>query len=261
MQERQFRVHDDFEETHWWFTARRRILVRLIRRIVPPGAGRVVVDMGCGTGGNLAALAGEYAAVGIDASDEALAGARRRSPAARFLRADGPDAVPDAEFVRADLVLLADVLEHVADDRAFLASILARLAPGAHVLVTVPADPGLWSAHDASFGHHRRYDAARLAEAWRGAPVSVRLFSHYNARLYAAVKLVRGLARAGGRAAGEGGTDFGRLPRPLNVLLRRIFAGEGAALERNIDRMPPGAPYPRGVSLIALLRKEGPETR
>jgi SAM-dependent methyltransferase len=61
-----------------------------------------------------------------------------------------------------DLLLLLDVLEHVPDDLAFLSSAVADLAaPGAHVLVTVPAWQSLFSQRDRYLGHHRRYSNAR----------------------------------------------------------------------------------------------------
>jgi len=57
-----------------------------------------------------------------------------------------------------DLVTALDVLEHVKDDRAFLQQIVEEnLAPGAHLLVSVPAWPWLYTTHDAALLHHRRY--------------------------------------------------------------------------------------------------------
>ena len=41
-----------------------------------------------------------------------------------------------------------------------LSGLLAAAAPGAYFLLTVPADESLWSEHDESFGHYRRYDRA-----------------------------------------------------------------------------------------------------
>ena len=65
---------------------------------------------------------------------------------------------PDGPF---DLVLLLDVLEHVEDDVAMLAAVRSELAaPGAHVLVTVPAWQALFSQRDRHLGHYRRYSNA-----------------------------------------------------------------------------------------------------
>jgi SAM-dependent methyltransferase len=59
---------------------------------------------------------------------------------------------------RFELVLLLDVIEHVEDDRGFLDQIVSEnLAPGAAVLVSVPAWPLLFTQHDVELKHFRRY--------------------------------------------------------------------------------------------------------
>ena len=66
---------------------------------------------------------------------------------------------PDAEF---DALLLLDVIEHVEDDREFLSGLVAdRLRRGGIALVSVPAWPRLFSAHDVALSHHRRYSPAQ----------------------------------------------------------------------------------------------------
>ncbi len=55
-----------------------------------------------------------------------------------------------------DLVVAFDVLEHILDDAAALREVERVLRPGGCLLVTVPADMDLWSAHDEAVGHVRR---------------------------------------------------------------------------------------------------------
>jgi cyclopropane fatty-acyl-phospholipid synthase-like methyltransferase len=63
MKTEQFQLHSQMEESHWWFTGRREILRQVIHQALPP-AGQMILDIGCGTGGNLAAFASEYRCVG-----------------------------------------------------------------------------------------------------------------------------------------------------------------------------------------------------
>ena len=154
---------------------------------------------------------------------------------------------------QAQLFLLTDVLEHVADDYAMLSELLAAASPGSHFLLTVPADESLWSEHDESFGHYRRYDRARLEGVWAGLPVSTLLISYFNSRLLPAVRLVRAWNRRRGRAAGRAGTDFWLPSRPANAILTEIFAGEAARLLASLRGHSRG--YRRGASLVALLRQ------
>jgi hypothetical protein len=191
--------------------------------------------------------------VGIDTSTDAIERARRRFPQVQFIRGLAPQDLGEAAE-QAKLFLLMDVLEHVGDDFALFSELLSAASPGSYFLVTVPADESLWSPHDESFGHYRRYDARRLASVWSGLPVTVLLQSYYNARLYPVVRALRTVSRLRGRTAGSAGTDFS-LPRPrVNAILERTFAGEARVLSSAMRGKWQG--YRRGVSLVALLRRE-----
>lgn len=254
MQSDQFQLHAEIEERHWWFVARRRIMRRLVRSIVPPSPEATIVDVGCGTGANIAALSDEYHCVGIDTSAEAIHRARARFSGVRFLVGQAPDALGEVAR-RVKLFLLMDVLEHCADDAATFSDLLAAAAPGAHFLITVPADPALWSQHDESFGHYRRYQRARFERVWTGLPVATRLISYFNSRMYPLVRMVRTWNRVRGRASGRAGTDFWLPPAPLNRLLEATFAAEGRVLDK-VLRGRRNRGYRAGASLLALLRRE-----
>jgi SAM-dependent methyltransferase len=254
MQAAQFELHAEIEERHWWFVARRRIMRALAEVAVPPLRTSRVVDVGCGTGANLAALANQYLCAGIDTSADAIEKARARFPDIEFIHGFAP-ADLGQRAGQADLFLLMDVLEHVPDDFQLLSSLLAAARPGAHFLVTVPADQSLWSEHDVSFGHYRRYDLERFRMVWRGLPVTTRLVSYYNSRLFPLVKLSRAISRGRGHTGGRAGTDFWMPASPVNRALEAIFAGESRRLCRLAQRGR-GWGYGRGVSLIALLRRE-----
>lgn len=253
MQAEQYDLHADIETRHWWFAARRRIVKTLVERLAPPSKDTVVIDVGCGTGANVAALAESYACRGMDASSAAIEHAQQRFPTVEF--------ACEADFARradwlgeAHVVLLMDVLEHVEDDFLFLSRLLAPLAPGTQVVITVPADPRLWTPHDESFGHWRRYELERLAATWRGLAVKQRLLSGYNARLYPVIRAVRAITSARGKAAGRAGTDFAMPPAFANRWLESVFAGECAALLKTLDRER--IAYRHGASLIAVLERE-----
>jgi 2-polyprenyl-3-methyl-5-hydroxy-6-metoxy-1,4-benzoquinol methylase len=253
MHSEQFQLHADIEQRHWWFVARRRILRRLVAKVLAPSPEASIVDIGCGTGGNVAALANQYPCVGIDTSAEAIELAQRRFPHVRFIVGRAPADLGELAG-QAKLFLLTDVLEHVGDDYAMFSQLLGALSPGSHLLLTVPADESLWSEHDEAFGHYRRYDLARLEGIWAGLPVTTRLVSHFNHRLLPVVRLVRAWGRFRGGTAGRAGTDFWLPSRPVNRLLTDIFAGEARRLAAALQGRKPG--YRTGASLVALLRRE-----
>lgn len=255
MQSAQFQLHADLEQRHWWFVARRRIVRRLIADVLPPDPEATVIDVGCGTGGNLAALADAYRCIGIDTSTEAIELARRRFPQAMFLAGRAPQDLPASTLAATQLVMMNDVLEHVPDDYGLLAEMLAATQPGTWFLLTVPADPGLWSPHDEAFGHYRRYRLADFQALWRDLPVETHLVSYFNARLYPVVKSVRWWNRLRGRAAGSAGTDFAVPAAPVNRLLTSVFAGEADRLA-GVAAGRTRRGYRHGVSLVALLQRQ-----
>ncbi len=224
---------------------------RLVERVAAPHG--TVVDVGCGTGANIAALAGAYTAIGVDTSAEAIRHARARFPATRFIEGTAESALAAIDPSGA-CVLLMDVLEHVADDFALLASILQPLPAGSQVLITVPADMRLWSGHDIAFQHYRRYDADRLAAIWQNQPVRARLISPFCSTLYwpiRAVRAARNRLRRRGRAVTS---DLGIPPLGVNGPLRRVFAAEATPLVRAVDTGT--APFHRGSSLLAVLERQ-----
>ena len=232
------------EASHWWFVGRRAVLAALIRRALPvPGLGHQarILEVGCGSGGNLALLArfGTVDAVEHDPRARALASARSGleiRPAS--LPGDLP--VPDSSY---DLVALLDVLEHVEEDRAALRAIGRKLGPGGRLLVTVPAMPWLWSAHDVVHHHKRRYTRASLGAAMAGAGLEVERSGYFNGLLFPLAVAARLLKRLLG--GGEG--DDAMPARPVNAVLRAVFSSERHLVGR--------VRFAAGLSVFAVARR------
>ena len=257
MKPEMFNIHADVEARHWWFEARRRILFPLIRQVMAEQEGGLVVDVGCGTGGTVAALCEEYDCLGIDDSKLAIETAQATYPPATHSRAGFrhgrmPDDLRDLA-PRVGLYLLMDVLEHVENDCAFLADLIALARPGTHILITVPAGAELWSRHDVTAGHLRRYDLDDFTSLWQGQDAAPRLVTFFNSRLYPLIRLARYTGNYFGASCGRGGSDFHVPPYPANALLQGIFAGEGGRILSHLDG-PETMAYGRGVSLLALIR-------
>jgi SAM-dependent methyltransferase len=248
-------VYLQFEDEHWWYVARRRILRSLLDDLVAPGA--LVVDVGCGAGANISELARAYRCVGIDVSPQLVASASERFPDVEFICGDAPrDLGPLAG--EADALLLMDVIEHIPDDLGYFAELFEAARPGAIVVLTVPADPRLWSGHDEAVGHVRRYTAAAMSRLWAGLPAEQLLLSHFNSRLHPLVAGVRRLNGMRGRVAGEHGTDFAMPPRLINSALATIMSSETAVLRGALGGGRAG--FRRGVSLIGIVRKVEPHS-
>jgi SAM-dependent methyltransferase len=250
----QFRLHAAIEAEHWWFAARRAIVVRVVRHLVPASKDVTIADVGCGTGGNISALAALYNCIGIDTSEEAIHLAKDRFQDVTFMCGHAPqDLGPWKNAV--DVYLLLDVLEHIERDREFFLKLFAALKPGGYILLTVPANMSLWSPQDVNYGHYRRYEPDQLEALWSGLPVSVPLFSFFNTYLYPVVKAVRAFNRLRNREWGEAGTDLSIPAKPLNKALAAVFSREGKVLTDMLtSNRKKGFPF--GVSLMACVRKD-----
>ncbi|MHC4789665.1 MAG: class I SAM-dependent methyltransferase [Planctomycetota bacterium] len=245
MREAEIRIHKELEDVHWWFRGRRRVVLTLVRRFLRPSDG-AVLEVGCGTGGNLRRLAAAgYRVLGLEPDPRMAAVARRRA-GCPVLEGGLPDGL---SVIEADVaaVLLLDVLEHIKDDEGALRAVAAFLPRGGWLIVTVPAFPSLWSYHDESFGHIRRYAPEQLRRRLRGAGFEVAWLSCFNIALLPAAVCVRAVRRLLGPT--EGKTDFYLPPRALNALLAGVFGFEAVLAGR--------VRVPFGLSLCAVARVPG----
>jgi SAM-dependent methyltransferase len=231
------------DSQHWWFTARRRILDGVIERIVKPPEGARILELGAGTGHNLAMLSrfGQVEASELDPVARELASERIGRPVVEA-------ALPDLAMFPAqayDMIALLDVLEHVTDDAGSLASIHERLKPGGALLLTVPINPWMWSAHDVAHHHRRRYRKQEIRKLAEEAGYEIELLSPFNSLLFPPIAAVR----LAGKLTGKDDSDDAMPSAPVNKVLDLIFGLERELVGR--------VPLPFGVSLIAVLRRPG----
>jgi SAM-dependent methyltransferase len=227
------------DQTHWWYVARRRVLAAAISRIVKPSKPARILEIGCGTGHNFGMLGGFGPVDAIEVDDVARAMASvRLGKAVGSAPLPALDGVADCTY---DLIALLDVLEHIEDDRAALASIRTKLKPGGRILITVPANKWMWSAHDTVHHHFRRYNPASLAAVVSSAGLKLVYVSHFNTLLF---PLAAGF-RLLGKITGREEADDAQPPAAINALFTSVFG-----LERHLIGQ---VPLPFGVSLFALL--------
>ena len=229
------------DQRHWWFTARRRILAELIERVARPPKDARILELGAGTGHNLAMLSrfGKVEASELDPIARELA-------SERLGREVKEAALPDLSMFPAgsyDLIALLDVLEHVPDDKGSLAAIMTRLKPGGALLLTVPANPWMWSAHDVAHHHHRRYRKGEIEQLANEAGFEIDLLSPFNSLLFPPIAAVR----LAGKLTGKDDSDDAMPGALVNRALDTVFGLEKSLIGR--------VPMPFGVSLVAVLRR------
>ena len=241
MQDNEYERMAAAESESWWFRARRRILNQVIGQLELPPDPRIV-DIGCGTGGNLPMLAQHGYVTGIEASAHAASLARNATSLAVLTAEAHSTGLPTEAF---QLCTMFDVLEHLDDEGPALAEVHRVLQPGGSFLFTVPAFMMLWSGHDEALHHHRRYRRAPLRRLIESGGFEVDWLSYYNASLFppvAAIRVARRLVGGGSQSA-DVGTNGGW----TSQLLEGIFAAERHVIGR--------VPLPFGVSLIGVAKR------
>ena len=187
----------ELDELHWWYRARRDILAGLIGRKIALPADARILEIGCGTGHNLAMLGrfGRVDAIEVDGAARAIA-ARRLGRAVMDAPLPALTGIEDGAY---DLIAILDVLEHVEADEAALAGMAAKLKPGGRIPITVPAHPRVWSAHDEVNHHKRRYTKASLRGVIARTGLSLEMLRYFNSLLFPHAAA----ARLAGRVTGK----------------------------------------------------------
>lgn len=231
------------EDGHWWFVARRKIIEDQLRSLaIPEHAG--ILEIGCGTGGNIALLNcfGDVTCVELDEAAAKLARERNISP---VILGSLPDEMPHLSR-QFDLVTLFDVIEHIEEDEASLRKCCTLLKPGGRLVITVPAFNFLWSQHDDENHHKRRYRRRDLVTLAQRCELSLDNISYFNFWLFpaiAAIKIMRKIIPY--RRSWQ---DMRQPNEISNKILQAIFSSERYILSRSS--------LPFGVSLIAVMTKK-----
>ena len=229
------------EESHWWHIGRRRIIGSFVKEICEQVTDRTprILDVGCGTGGNLKLLSQFGNAEGVDISTDALAFCRERG---LEVKAGAAEDLPyeDANF---DLVTALDVVEHLDDDVAGLREMRRVLRPGGRLLIFVPTFMWLWGVQDDISHHRRRYRLPALRRAVIEAGFEVERTTYANITFLPPTFLGRLFMRLTGiKPESEAHINISA----LNPLFGRILGAEATFL-RFMN-------FPIGVSGLCVAR-------
>jgi SAM-dependent methyltransferase len=224
--------------SYWWYAVRIAHVEAALRSHAPGGA-LSLLDFGCGEGKVTERLIRDLEprrALGLDGTRAAVEAARARGVPVAFADFRTPlsiDFEPDA-------ITCLDVLEHLEAPADALRHLARASAPGALLVVTVPAHAWLYSRWDEVSGHRRRYSRAGLIRHLREGGwelLRVRyIFAYCVPQAWIERRLLKRVRDF----------EFPRVPRTLNRLL--TLAGH---LERRC-----GSPLPFGTSLLAVARRE-----
>jgi len=233
------------EQTHFWFIARKKIILSIIQRLDSHSFARIL-DYGCGSGNLLITMQKNYPdkeIYGADISQKALDYCKRRGAKNLIQLNNG-----EPETNHFDLVTCLDVIEHIDDDLAFLMHIRQLIRDHGTLILTVPAYEFLWSGNDYVSRHKRRYTRSKLKSLLQRAGFHLKKISYFNTFLFLPIFCI---------------VMFNRLFFPksmyvsnvkdvqpwINQWLIHLFASEKWVLKYGS--------FPFGVSIIAVVTKTG----
>ena len=247
MQQHTYSILRRVEEGHWWFVGRRTILRSLVESLMrtrkePAGDARWnILDVGCGTGANLAMLSQFGNTSGVDVWAEAVSCCHERGlqNVKQAVAEDLPFA--DESF---ELVTALDVIEHLDDDIAGLREMRRVLRPYGRILLFVPACMFLWGVQDDVSHHRRRYTLPQLKEAVSKAGFEIEQASYMNITFFLPTLIGRLLMRVAGI---KPDSEANVTPGFLNGILGKILGSESELL-RHMN-------LPFGVSALCIARR------
>lgn len=244
MYDHEYEAMYGLEDFYWWFVARRSLVEEIVTSETNRDGDRPprLLDVGCGTGSNLAVFGRKTDAVGVDLSSEALRFCRLRDIESVALTPVERLPFPDGAF---DVITALDMLEHTDDDLAALTELRRVCKPGGLLICTVPAYGFLWSEHDEALKHRRRYTAHELRNKLSLTGFDTERTSYFITLLFFPILAMR-IAQGLFKKSTHPKTSLRVLPPFANRCLIGILA-----FERRVFRH---LNLPFGVSIVALAR-------
>lgn len=231
------------EQTYWWHLGRLQIISSYMSKVVKDKSIRKIVNVGCGTGGTVDMLESFGVVDNVDISDEAI----------RFMKNRGYTRLTKVDSTKLpfksksyDIVGAFDVLEHIDDHDRALGEWARILKDDGAIVLTVPAYQWLWTDHDVSLHHKRRYTIKSRCDVATQAGLTCESKSYAIVFSLPLVVGFRFLNKALGRK-GDSETSYVPLPKWVNALFTNLLY-----VEAKIHRV---MALPFGTSIIVILRK------
>ena len=232
------------EDTIWWTRGRRAILRRFLDRAATLKIDRIL-EIGCGSGGDLPLLSRYGAVWGLEPS-ATLASRARRGAALGVHQADffHHDIDP-----RVNLFCLFDVLEHIEYDEQFVKRLVDAAARDHLLLLSVPACQFLFGPHDRILHHYRRYSRRGITELLQRHGYEIVRSGYFMFLLFPLAVLSRFMERLKAKLGiGHSDVNMGRVGRPLNWVFTKTLELE-AVFGRFVQ-------FPIGLWVVVLARRK-----
>ncbi|OQX71686.1 hypothetical protein B6D52_00705 [Candidatus Parcubacteria bacterium 4484_255] len=227
------------KNTYWWFSARQKIIMALVSKAIAVQKNLNILDAGCGAGNFIVPMRKYGQVWAVDNSPHAIKFCQTKK--IRVYKSS-LKTMPFADNFF-DITLVLDVLEHINDDSIAIKELKRVTKKNGLIFITVPAYQFLWSYHDVSHNHKRRYTIKTLKNKLRKNNLQVLKATYFNTFLFLPIVLIRFIKKLSHSEK----PDINRINPLLNTFLEFIFSCE-KQLIKHIN-------FPFGISLIIIAKK------
>ncbi len=240
----------ELEDRHFWRIAKRALILELVERHKPepvPGQSLKLLDIG-GACTLLTRELGRFGEITLVEHDRETAEFAAQTLGLHVHHGSLPDGLPPHLPAQGfDVVTLIDVLEHIDDDVAAARAVFELMRPGGLLIASVPAVPLLWSDHDVSVHHRRRYMENTLRPVLDAAGFNIERLTYHTSLLFPAIFAQRMFSRL--RKGIKPGAEY-----PVTVppaIINKPFLAIMNLERRLIRHMK----MPIGSSVVAICRR------
>jgi 2-polyprenyl-3-methyl-5-hydroxy-6-metoxy-1,4-benzoquinol methylase len=247
MNKSEYKKMAKLEKEYWWHQGRLHLIDEMINKHHPDKSERKILEVGCGTGETTRHLKKYGDVVGIDISEEAI----------KYGRLNGLKNIINSDIVtienneelknkKFDLIFALDVLEHIQNDKKAIKNINKLLKKDGLFITTVPAHKFLWSEHDESLHHKRRYHMYEISKKLEDNNFTISDRSYFILFLFPVIFGYRLWSNIAGRSAYPK-TSYVILPKFLNYLFIKLLKIEAKMIK--YFRLP------MGVTIVTVAKK------
>jgi len=242
------RIHQQSEKNHWWFKSRRSILKCILGQINHPNK-KTVLEVGCGTGGNLKYLFNNFNKVnGMDNDSTALDYAKVNFCAGGLFQGDA-NSLNNLESSY-NLIAFLDVLYHdnIKSVEDVIKQANNRLKSNGYLLLSEPAFNFLKGKHSETVQTKRRFTKHKLEKIiYRSGFKKIIISSYWGFTIFFLMLMKRRILEPiFGTNINSEGTDLFSIPIVDDILFWLTKFESKLIKEMNI---------PFGSSVVILAKK------
>ncbi|MBL7058561.1 class I SAM-dependent methyltransferase [Patescibacteria group bacterium] len=178
---------------HFWYKARTIAINNFLKqKLKTYSSNRQILEIGCGTGINIATLNKYGIVTGLDINKDSIQIAKELG-CKRIIQADVEKYKLEPNSF--DTICAFDCLEHIKNDHAALENIYQALKPNGYLFLSAPSYPLLFSSHDIAMMHQRRYSKNDILSKFNKVNFVNTEFYYWNSILLPAIGTVRLIKR------------------------------------------------------------------